>query len=163
MQKSVKVISIGAIIILGIVFLFNGGFIPVFDPGITENQFTTMHIDKLSSLPDPSSLYLNISESQINQCMALKTTCQELIDKNQDSMQVQLNSSNFNCIYSFLESLAPEGTHIRLIYYHGFFFAISFSTPWYIATESLTWGLMISLCQTALYGARKYNTDQQIF
>ncbi len=129
MQDSTKIIGIGvffffAITVLGLIFLFNNG-LPIFDPGITENDFRLLKIERKSTLPFPSDPYLNISESQINQCLILKTACQELIGNNQDLFEIEINSSEFNCITSFLESLSPEGTVISLIYYQGFFFEIA--------------------------------------
>jgi hypothetical protein len=126
MQDSPKIIIIGVfsfitIIFLGLIILFNAG-LPVIDPGITDKQFTTMIIEKHSKLPQPSVLYLNVTESQINRSMILKTTCQELIDSNQESIEVQLNSSEFNCVTSFLESFSTKGTDISWIYYQEFFF-----------------------------------------
>ncbi len=118
-------LSIFAITVLGLVLFFNAG-LPVFDPGITENNFTFMSIERKSTLPYPSEPYANISESQINQCPILKTTCQELIDNNQDSRKIELNSSEYNCISSFLESLTPK-PDISWVYYQGFFFHITFS------------------------------------
>ena len=130
MKDGVKIIGIGLLSIfatafVGLIFLFNGGF-PVFDPGISGNNFTMMSIERTSTLPYPSEPYANISESQINQCPILKTTYQELIDNNQDSRKIELNSSEYNCISSFLESLTPK-PDISWVYYQGFFFHITFS------------------------------------
>ena len=131
MKDGLKIIGIGVfsffvVILLGLVILFNAG-LPVFDPGITENNITFMSIERKSTLPYPSEPYGNVSESQMNQCIILKTACQELIDNDQGSIYVKLNSSEFNCIVSFLESLSPEGTDISWIYYQGFFFGITFA------------------------------------
>ena len=133
-RKKIIVIFFGivffAITVLGYIILFNAppfGF-PVFDAGITGDQFTLMDIERHSTLPYPSSPYLNISESQMNQCSILKTACQELVENDQDSIRIQLNSSEFNYISLFLESLYPEGTDIDLIYYLGFYFDIVFSS-----------------------------------
>ena len=131
MQDSIKTIGIGmfvcfAITVLGLVFFFNAG-LPIFDPGITENNFTFMSIERKNTLPYPSEPYVNVSESQMNQCIILKTACQELIDNDQGSNYVELNSSEYNCIASFLESLSPKGTDISWIYYQGFFFEITFA------------------------------------
>ncbi len=86
-----------------------------------------MTIERHSTLPYPSEPYLNISESQMNQFSILKTACQELVENDQDSIRIQLNSSEFNCIATLLESLSSEGTDISWIYYQGFFFDIAFS------------------------------------
>jgi hypothetical protein len=120
------VFSFLAITVLVLVILFNAGF-PIFDPGITENDFTFMSIERKFTLPYPSEPYVNVSESQMNHCIILKTACQELIDNDQGSNYVKLNSSEYNCIASFLESLSPDNTDISWIYYLGFYFGITFA------------------------------------
>ncbi|MFW9856529.1 MAG: hypothetical protein ACFFFG_15870 [Candidatus Thorarchaeota archaeon] len=130
MQGNIKLFAIGAIpvlaiTVLGIIFLFNAGF-PVIDPGITENNFTIMIVERKATLPSPSDPFLNVSESQINRCMILKTACQDLIENDQDLIEIKINGSELTCITSFLESLSPQGAGTSLIYYQGFYFEIAF-------------------------------------
>jgi hypothetical protein len=130
MQSSTKLIAIGvslfAITVLGLFILFQA--LPISDLGFTGKDFTMLSIDRIPTPPAPTP-FLNISESQIGQCPILKTTCQELIDNDLDSITKDINTSEANCITSFLESLSPKGTHISLIYYQGFFFEIGFIVP----------------------------------
>ncbi len=102
MQDGIKTIGIGmfvcfAITVLGLVFFFNAG-IPIFNPGITENNFTFMSIERKYTLPYPSEPYGNVSASQMNQCIILKTACQELIDNDQGSNYVKLIRNEYYCI-----------------------------------------------------------------
>ena len=132
MQDRIKIIGIGlfsffTITVLGLVLLFNAGF-PVFDPGISEENFIFMSIERKYTLPYPAEPYGNVSASQMNLCIVLKTACQELIDNDQSSNYVKLIRSEYQCIDSFLESLSPDDTRISWIYYQGFFFGITFVT-----------------------------------
>lgn len=131
MQDNLKIIGIGlfsifAIIFLGLLLVFNAG-LPVFDPGITETNITFMSIERKFTLNYPSEPYVNVSESQMSQCIILKTACQELIDNDQGSNYVKLIRNEYYCIDSFLESLSPDDTRISWIYYQGFFFGITFA------------------------------------
>ena len=121
----IGLITVFVIAVLGVFLLSNSGFFPIIDPGITENQPTTMKIKKLSKLPYASISYVNITESQINRCMILKIILQDSINSTQDLLYFQINNTEFNFINSFLDSLSPD-KHINYFYYQGFFFEIGF-------------------------------------
>lgn len=121
----IGLITVFVIAVLGIFLLSNSGFFPIIDPGISDDQYTLMNVQKFKNTPYNAIKPINISESQINQCMVLKTSLQEVIKSNQASLQFKLNNSDFNHIYSFLKSLSING-EVNFVYYQGFYFELSF-------------------------------------
>ena len=146
MKPAIKIIGFSIFFIFIFLILTITALNLISDPGITDNQLSHMNIVKHSVLPYPSIRYLNISEAQITQCTTLKTTCQEMIDSNQNSHQTELNQTEFNCIIEFLESLSPTGIRISWIYYQSFYFELSF-----IDYSSFQFHRLFTFCNPFLY------------
>lgn len=115
-----------SIIVLFIFFIFsNNSLFPTLDPGITEEQSTTMTIAKFLNPPSNSINIINVSETQLSQCKTLNIALQEVVNSNENFEQFNLNNSEFNCIDSFLDSLSINDD-IPYIYYQGIYFEITF-------------------------------------